>query len=68
MCAGDAASRVIVAGADAGSQLTAPASSFSFFSEVAVHIDSGVKATISEGAGEGFIGHGEEPTQTTLSI
>jgi len=63
-CAGEVASGVIAAASEVGSQRTAPASSLSpCFDEVPVFIYRGVKATISEAAGEGFTGHAEEPTQ-----
>jgi len=67
MWAGDAASGEMVAACDAGSQRTVPASSFSVF-PAASAMCKGVKATSSEGAVEGFTGHGEAPTQTILSI
>ena len=68
MWAGDAASGVIAAACDEGSQRTAPASSFSLFSEPATVTYIGVKAMIREGAGDDFTGHVGEPTQTILSI
>jgi hypothetical protein len=69
MCAEDNESTVIEAFSDAGSQRTAPASSFSLcVPEMPVATSTDVKATINEGADDGLNGQPDELAQITRWI